>query len=73
MKNDRFKDFLEYVGSASKTDPIWWAGYLWIDLTKRQATKTIEVLKNRPDCKLDVVNGRDVLKIPSGLAIYIEQ
>ena len=74
MKNDYFKAFIEEVKNAETKDPIWYMGYLWIDLTKKQAYKTINVLMDRSDCKLVTLkNGKQAIEIPSGMAIYLEQ
>lgn len=74
MRNDYFKGFIDEVKTASTKDPIWYQGYLWIDLTKKQAYKTIEVLKTRNDCKIVTLNnGKLAIETPSGLAIYLEQ
>jgi len=74
MKNAEYKVFKDTVATADEKHFIWWAGYLWIDLTKRQAREVVEILKGRSFIKDTVTyNGHPALEIPSGLAIWKEQ
>lgn len=74
MTNSEYKNFKEYVTTADEKDPVWWAGYMWINLTKRQAKDIISVLENKSFVKETTLrNGRLALEIPSGLAIWKNQ
>ena len=73
MKNEEYKRFKETVKEADEKNPIWWAGFLWINLTKRQARDIIEILKEQPFIKDVEVNGIEAYEIPSGLAIHKAQ
>lgn len=74
MKNSEYKKFKEAVSLAEERDPIWWAGFLWIDLTKRQAKEIVKVLARKPFIKEAVtLNGHEALETPAGLQIWKEQ
>lgn len=74
MKNDVYKRFKKGVIEADEKDPIWWLGYLWIDLTVRQAKEVIGLLSEKPFIKEVVTfNGHEAYEIPSGLQIWKEQ
>ena len=74
MTNQEYKRFKECVVKAEEKDPIWWMGYLWINLTKRQAKDIIPVLESKPYIKDTVtINGQTAVEIPSGLAIWKNQ
>ena len=45
MRNRDFTSLCEYVKNADKNDPIWYAGYLWIDLTEKQIDKIVGIIK----------------------------
>lgn len=47
MKTKDFNAFKEVISYADEKHPIWWAGYLWIDLTEKQGTKAYSILKER--------------------------
>ena len=76
MKQDRYKLFKEAISTAGAKDPVWWAGYLWLDLTKKQSHEVFNILGNRRDgvCKviISLRNGRIEIEIPSGIRLYIE-
>lgn len=74
MKNAEYKAFRNTVATADEKNPIWWAGFLWIDLTKRQANDIITILERLDFIKeVTLFNGKQALEIPSGLAIWKEQ
>lgn len=73
MNNAKFKSFLKAVKTVDSKDPLWWAGYLWIDLTPLQCIKTMNVLQYRKDCKIVFENGKNWYMIPSGLKIALDQ
>lgn len=76
MRNEQFKQFLETVKDADKYDPIWYAGYLWIDLTEKQIDKVISISSIGKVCyKKSIGNllfARNVLETPSGMKLYGE-
>lgn len=47
MKRVDFGKFKEVISTARNNDPIWWAGYLWINLTEKQSNEVIEILTSR--------------------------
>ena len=47
MRNTHFKAFKERVKDAYRDDPIWWAGYLWIDMTPKQNNTMFDLLAYR--------------------------
>lgn len=75
MKTQDYKNFKNLIIKATDPkDPIWWAGFLWVDLTKRQATEIVRILETKPFIKDTVTfNGHEAVEIPSGLAIWKEQ
>lgn len=62
MKRSDFGKFKEVIKNADNNDPIWWAGYLWLDLTENQYNKAYDILidKGFP------VNESGFVKMPSG-------
>ena len=71
MKTNEFKNFINYVEECSDDDPIWWAGYMFINLTEKQSGTLIDVLCNRFVVKTDD-RGRDTVMIPSGIKFVIK-
>ena len=70
MKIAEFNKFKAYVETADMKDPIWWAGYLWIDLTAKQGEKMAEVLVKKGMGKFDA-DGKHFAEMPSGLRIMM--
>lgn len=66
MKVKEFKMFMERVQEANEHDPIWWAGYLWINLTDRQGKQMIDLLKVHPSV---IRTGDNSYRIPSGFEL----
>ena len=73
MLNSEFKRFKEILSTANENHYIWNMGFLWIDLTKKQASEIVKILSPKPFIKHVNVNGHDAIEIPSGLAIWKEQ
>ena len=73
MKNSEYVRFKNEVVNADEKHPIWWMGYLWINLTKKQGTDIVGYLNKKSFVKSIEINGKPALEIPSGLAIYTEQ
>lgn len=69
MINSRFKQFIDCVATCDDNDPFWWAGYLFIDLTEKQAKKTFAICSERFGTTTDQ-KGRIKVVLPSGLGIY---
>lgn len=74
MRNRDFNSLCEYVKNADKNDAIWYAGYLWIDLTEKQIDKIIRIVDSGSACFKrtihSVILDRDVLVTPSGMELY---
>ena len=74
MKNRDFTSLCEYVKNADKNDPIWYAGYLWIDLTEKQIDKIIGIADSEKACFKRTIHSvlfdREVLVTPSGMELY---
>lgn len=64
MTTKDFKAFKEVITEADKKDPIWWAGYHWINLTQKQGATAYAILEARGFEK----NENDYVVLPSGLA-----
>lgn len=64
MRTGDFNRFMEYLVDADVKDPVWWAGYMWIDLTERQIKRVTELLKAK---EFEQENGYVIL--PSGIGI----
>lgn len=71
MKPKEFTRFIHYIGECSESDPIWYCGYMFIDLTVKQADRTIEVLRDRFGITSDREGNQQII-IPSGLAFNIK-
>lgn len=65
MKRADFNRFYEAVMTAEEKDPIWWAGYLWINLTEKQCDNITEALT----CNKYVKVSEDGYKLPSGILL----
>lgn len=74
MKNSTFKLFKETIAKADTTDPIWYCGYLWIDLTQKQAIEIVSILEKRhfPMRWNERMNWTEIV-IPSGMGIALDQ
>lgn len=72
MNRTSFKAFKEAISTCDEDAPVWYAGYLWLDLTKRQGREVIEILINRGFPIVYGIHGK-MVKIPSGLGIWIDQ
>lgn len=66
MKRADFGKFKEVISTARNNDPIWWAGYLWINLTEKQSNEVIEILTSR-----GFRTSANEIVIPSGLKFII--
>lgn len=66
MTKGQFKSFREIVEMANERNDIWWAGYLWLDLTERQAEEMRKLLKVHPS----IVKDGEKLMMPSGMYMH---
>jgi hypothetical protein len=65
-----FRQFSQVIATAPESDPIWWAGWLWLDLTATQVEKAGEILRNRPFITASAeADGRKAYRLPSGLQL----
>lgn len=75
MRNRDFTSLCEYVKNADKNDPIWYAGYLWIDLTEKQIDKIVGIIKLGKKTIFSHTIGnavfeREIIETPSGMKLY---
>lgn len=74
MRNRDFTYLCERVKDADKNDPIWYAGYLWIDLTEKQIDKIVDLIKVGKNSISrtvgNVVFERKVVETPSGMKLF---
>lgn len=68
MKQSQFKNFYNAVLTADEKHPVWWMGYLWLDLTERQAKKICSALAPNPAVKVNINlrESRTEYTMPSG-------
>ena len=70
MTNTEYKAFKAAVAKADAKNEIWWAGYYWIALTKKQCRDMLDLLETKSFMKrTTTLNGKDALMMPSGLCI----
>ena len=72
MKATEFKSFKELCATADEKHPIWWAGFAWINLTKRQIATCVPILLNRGFPIQEVPLGK-VVMLPSGIGVFIKK
>ena len=72
IKQSDFKLFMEQIKTAPANDPIWYCGYLFMDLTLKQHRLTVEALESRPFIVHVIKFGHECLVIPSGIGLYKE-
>ena len=69
MTNARFKQMMNVINDCEDNDPIWWAGYLFLDLTANQCKKVYLACAVRGWEKWDRETGKYEVVLPSGIAI----
>ena len=71
MTNSEFKGFRAQVEKADRNADIWWCGYYWLDLTKRQGAIIDQILSGKGFIDQEIrgtVNGTYIFhKLPSGI------
>ena len=72
MKVAEFKRFKELCATVDEKHPIWWSGFAWINLTKRQIDCCIPILLNRGFPVQEVPLGK-IVRLPSGIGVFIEK
>ena len=72
MNVSAYKTFKQIVRTGDEKSPIWWAGYMWLNLTKRQTKEIVGILIDRGFPVEDGFKGK-MVKIPSGLGIFLDQ
>lgn len=75
MKRDLFKRFKETVKQADASDPIWYMGYLWLDLTDKQFKDlAYSVLSTHKDVEvtIDIRESKYKYRFPNGLVLSID-
>ena len=71
MTNTEYKAFKGMVAKADAQDTVWWAGYYWIALTKKQCRDMLDLLETKPFMRhTTTLTGKDALMMPSGLCIH---
>lgn len=72
MDRATFKGFINAVRTSATNDPVWYAGYLWLNLTEKQREKTLEALILRGDCQAKRhTNGKFYIFTPSGIGVEL--
>lgn len=66
MTNDRFKAFESKMWTADKNDGVWWDGYNFLDLTRKQSNRVCSILRARG---FETVEDGEIILMPSGLGI----
>ena len=66
MKRNDFKAFKAQVEEANEHSPIWWAGFLWINMTDKQGAEMVELLKVHPSV---IRTGNNTYRTPSGFEL----
>lgn len=70
MKNIEFRTLLHIVSVADEQSEVWWAGYLFMNLTTAQVRRLMEYLEVRPFIKhVKTITNKDALMMPSGICI----
>lgn len=72
MRNDKFKQLMEYIKSAPEKDPIWYAGFAFMSLTPKQHERVYETCCERGFkvvVRYNQFNGFEGVELPSGLVL----
>lgn len=72
MKKSQFKSFKETVIEAGKDAVVWYAGYLWLTLSRQQINIIYNILLTKPFLNESTFNSKVGIEIPSGLFILKE-
>lgn len=70
MNNTEFRALLNIVALADEQSEVWWAGYLFMNMTKAQLHRLMDYLEVRPFIKrVKTITNKDALMLPSGICI----
>ena len=72
MKRNDFNKFLEIISNANDKHPIWYCGYLFMDLTTIQHKRlwnTLNDLGYPHETVTNLMGTFDGIKIPSGIVL----
>lgn len=72
MKKSEFDLFLEEVRKAGYHSYIWWAAYMWRNLTKKQVQTMHDVIVCKPEVLKVERNGKTIYQFPSGIEWMVE-
>ena len=72
MTNRKFKTMKDVLTTAGSHDPVWWAGYLFLELTDKQIDILTDLFASgvNPAVKMCERNGRYGALLPSGLFLF---
>ena len=72
MKRSTFKPFIEAVRTGAPNNPVFYAGYLWLQLTEKQYAETVNALILRGDCEVKKHNDKWLILAPSGYGLALD-
>lgn len=67
MTRQIYKAFKNTVVKADQYSDVWYAGYLWMDLTPRQAAEIDGILRTKGFLNKQIQNGSTWHVFPNGL------
>lgn len=73
MKKSEFDTFLEEVRRAGYHSWIWWAAYMWMNMTKRQAHIMAELLDYKPEVLKVIRNEQKIYQFSSGIEWTVKE
>lgn len=71
MKKKDFARFLEELEKADSKDPIWYCGYLFLDLTPKQVEKVQDALLPKLGFKYSPQTQHYEIVLPNGLGLLL--
>ena len=71
MKKQEFTKFLEDIEQADDKNPIWYMGYLFLDLTPKQVTKLQDKLVSKLGFRYVPQTEHYEIVLPSGLGLLL--
>ena len=68
MKATEFLALKTIVAHADEQSEVWWAGYLFMNLSSKQSRELMDILETKPFIKpATTLTGKDALMFPSGI------